>query len=94
MFKQFVKELKDSWKQSPLILSSEILGTLMGITAALLISVFTVNTPFLVAYTCFLIASLLLSLTAYKQKNSRLLVLNSVYTVINIIGVYNGIMLL
>ena len=89
----FFNEIKETWEKSPLLLLTEILGTLMGITAGLAISIFTVSTPFLITFILYFLSSILLGFTAYKQRNSRLLVLNSVYTVINIIGIYNGFIL-
>ena len=90
----FIIELIEQYKTTPLLLYTEVLGTLCGITAALTISLMTLDAPFFLVFSFYLLASLLLCFTAWKQKNSRLVLLNGIYSIINVIGLYHGLMLI
>lgn len=89
----FLSEIANQFKNNPVLLFIEIAGTLSAIIPAIIVSLMTDNAPFFLVYLLFFIASSSLCFTAFKQRNSRLVLLNGVYTIINIVGLFNSIVI-
>lgn len=59
-------------------------ATVTGVAGALLMAL-NLNV-FILAYSLFITSSILWALFAYKNKNNQLLIMNIIFTVINLIG--------
>lgn len=83
----FIDEIKSQWKLNRKMLIAESFGIIFGISGSLIIMLLQGDAPFQLAYSIFLVSSIILCWTSYYQKNSRLMFLNVIYLTINLIGI-------
>ena len=81
----------DDWQHARLALLVEGFGMATGIVAAVLISSYQHQASFMLIYSMFLLSSVALAFSAYMRRNSFLVFLNIVYTIININGLLRAI---
>jgi len=74
------------WKNNRLLFFLENTGTLLSLISASLIALMNQDAPFLLVFSIFLLANILLILAGYLRNSSPLIFLNIGFTLINIIG--------
>lgn len=69
----------------------ELIGMISGVVASLILVFMGAASPFLLVFVLFAICSFTLAIAGYLRKSSFLLFLNSIYTIIDLIGIWNNI---
>lgn len=91
MLDRFFKQWANDWSSNPLLFWLELIGTASSIAASVLISVWTGSIDLFWVFVCWMIGSLSLTVTAYMRSTGWPMLLMIVYTIFNIIGLYNTI---
>lgn len=91
MIKKILNQWVMDWKHNPLLFWLELIGTVSSIMASVLISVWAGQINLFYVFVCWMIGSVSLTITAYMRSTGWPMLLMIVYTVFNIIGLYNTI---
>ena len=92
---KFIDNLKtfflDSWKKSKFLFICEMVGAILGVTAAMLITLMAPNPPFLLAFIFYNLSAILIWYTSVKNGapfTALLMIFYLITTTIGIIGLF------
>ena len=91
MFSRISEQWKKDWTENRTIFWFEMIGTLSSITASVLISVWPGSINLFWVFIFWMIGSLSLVASSYMRSTAWPMLLMLVYTVFNLIGLYNTI---
>lgn len=84
-----VQFLVDDARDRPWFLALETISTLLGISAALVLAVYNKEANFYFIWTAYIASSVGLAIVGYIRKSTNIMLLMSIYTIINFIGLFN-----
>ena len=86
MFNAVIQQWIDDWKTNKFRFILELVGTLLSMTASILLALSMFN--LFIIYLIWMSGSICLIVSSYMRQSYWVLVLMSFYTLVNIIGLY------
>jgi hypothetical protein len=82
---------KDDLKNRPLFFLLETSATLLSLIAAITLAILNSDAPFTFIWVLYLYGSAAFAYIGYIRKSTNIMILMSIYTIINTIGIVNSI---
>ena len=85
--KQLMDKLRQDWRDQPVTVSLEVVGTATSMVAAVLLSLEL--TGLIPVYVFWMLGSVSLMISSIQRRNMNLMMLMMFYTIMNMIGLWN-----
>lgn len=90
-FKNAIQFIIDDAKERPWFLAIETVSTILGMVGALCLAIFNKDSNFYFVWAAYGLSSVGLAYIGYRRKSTNIMILMTVYTIINVVGLINTI---